>query len=264
MICLILRQLAQLCGETTGFRTNYNNLYLMDELYADQVSSSLPLGEVSTVTYANQQDGFLLGEMSAHVKAEFGALLEFNSRQEQHRERSPLGSRSMEQPPHIDGYTVGGLEEGWFLTYAGEWMYHYSYQPIIVVGRDDASCYSAQPIDLVLEDQERIAANRVMTKQTGRRALRPTPRDTSWSPHMRRLTFWGTNMPCVRNFGSAYLNTRAGWVVALPHLLLTEAPQTLKQHEDLEYIQGQLRVYDIGGGGIYEKSLVRAMEQFSD
>jgi hypothetical protein len=56
----------------------------MDEIYEDQVSNTLPLGEVSTITYANQQDGFLFGEMSAHVKAEFWALLEFNCRQEQH------------------------------------------------------------------------------------------------------------------------------------------------------------------------------------
>jgi hypothetical protein len=87
MIQLILRRPAQLCGEATGFRTNYENLYLMEEIYGDQVSDTLPLGEVSTITYANQQDGFLYGEMSAHVKAEFGALLKFNCRQEQHRER---------------------------------------------------------------------------------------------------------------------------------------------------------------------------------
>jgi hypothetical protein len=77
----------------------------MDEIYEDQVSDTLPLGEVSTITYANQQDGFLFGEMSAHVRAEFGALLEFNCRQEQHRERSPLGSLGKEEHPHMDGYT---------------------------------------------------------------------------------------------------------------------------------------------------------------
>jgi hypothetical protein len=92
MIRLILRRPAKLCGEATGFRTNYDNLYLMDEIYADQVSDNLPLWAVCTITYANQQDGFLFGEMSAHVKAEFGALLEFNCRQEQHQESSPLGS----------------------------------------------------------------------------------------------------------------------------------------------------------------------------
>jgi hypothetical protein len=52
-IWLILRRPAQLCGEATGFRTNYKNLYLMDEIYADQVSASLLLGELSTITYAN-------------------------------------------------------------------------------------------------------------------------------------------------------------------------------------------------------------------
>jgi hypothetical protein len=49
MIRLILRKPAKLCGEAIGFRTNYDNLYLMDELYADQVSDDLPLGEVSTM-----------------------------------------------------------------------------------------------------------------------------------------------------------------------------------------------------------------------
>jgi hypothetical protein len=44
MIRLILRILEQLCGEAIGFRTNYENLYLMDEIYGDQVSDTLPKG----------------------------------------------------------------------------------------------------------------------------------------------------------------------------------------------------------------------------
>jgi hypothetical protein len=118
MIRLILQRPAQLFGEATGFGTKYDNLYLMDEIYEDQVSDTLPLGEVSTITYANKQDGFLFGEMSAHVKAKFGALLEFNCRQERHRERSPLRSLGKEECLHMDRYTVA-LKEGWFLTYAG-------------------------------------------------------------------------------------------------------------------------------------------------
>jgi hypothetical protein len=219
---------------------------------------------VSTITYANQQDGFLFGEMSAHVKAEFKTLLEFKCIQEQHRERSPLDSHMKEERPgpHMDGYTVA-LEEELFLTYAGELMYHYSCRPIIVVGRDDDACYSALPIDLVVEDQKRIAANRgddntyettgIITRATG----------YFLEPHTRRLTFWGTHMPCVPNFGGAYLNTRGGWVVALQHLLLMEKPQTLKQPEELEYVQGELRKCSPGYGGIYDEAMVRAMDQFT-
>jgi hypothetical protein len=48
--------------------------------------------------------------------------------------------------------------------------------------------------------------------------------------------------------------------VALPHLLLMETPQTLKQHEQLEYTQGELREYDPSHGGIYDENTVRAME----
>jgi hypothetical protein len=184
-----------------GFRTNYDNLYLMDEINTDQVSSSLPLGEVSTITYGNQQDGFLFGEMSAHVKAEFRELLEFNCRQEQHGGRSPLGSRGTEQRPHMDEYTVG-LEEGWFLTYSGELMCHYSCQPIIVVGRDDTSSYSFLPIDLAVEDQKRIPANRGDDDTNGTTGFVTHSKGYFLEPHMRRLTFWGTHMPCVRNFGA--------------------------------------------------------------
>jgi hypothetical protein len=42
-----------------------------------------------------------------------------------------------------------------------------------------------------------------------------------------------------------------------------ETPQTLKQHEQLEYTQGELRQYDPTHGGIYDEDTVRAMEQFS-
>jgi hypothetical protein len=42
-----------------------------------------------------------------------------------------------------------------------------------------------------------------------------------------------------------------------------ETPQTLKQHKQLEYTQGELRKYDPFHGGIYHKKMVRAMEQFS-
>jgi hypothetical protein len=142
-------------------------------------------------------------------------------------------------------------------------MYHYSCQPIIVVGLDDTSCYSALPNDLVVEDQKRIAANRGDDDTNGTTSFTTHSMGYFLEPHTRRLTFWGTHMPCVRNFGGAYLNTRGGWVVALPHLLLMEKPQTQKQHEEMEYFQGQLRIYNVGDGGIYEKSLVRAFEKFS-
>jgi hypothetical protein len=79
----------------------------------------------------------------------------------------------------MDGYTVA-LEEGWFLTYAGELMYHYSCRPIIVVGRDYEACYLALPIDLVVEDQKpRIE---VMITPTGPPASPHTQRVTSWNP----------------------------------------------------------------------------------
>jgi hypothetical protein len=39
-----------------------------------------------------------------------------------------------------------------------------------------------------------------------------------------------------------------------------EKPQTLQQNEDLEYVQGKLRKYDLRDGGIYNNALVRAME----
>jgi hypothetical protein len=179
------------------------------------------------------------------------------------REELTVLARSVRQcTTRKSGYTVG-LEEGWFLTYARELMYHYSCRPIIVVGRDDTLCYSALPIDLVVEDQKRIAANRGDEDTNGTTGFTTHSTGYFLEPHTRRLTFWGTHMPCVRNLGGAYLNTRGGWVVALPHLLLMEKTQTLKQHEELEYVQGKLRKYDLGFGGIYDKALVRVMEKFT-
>jgi hypothetical protein len=162
----------------------------------------------------------------------------------------------------MDGYTVA-LEEGWFLKYAGELMYHYSCRPIIVVGRDDEACYSALPIYLIVEDQKRIAKNRGDDHTNGTTGATTHATGYFLEPHTRRLTFWGTHMPFVRNFGGAYLNTRGSWIVALPHRLLMERPQTLKQHEQLEYTQGEVRKYDPFHGGIYDEKMVRAMEQFS-
>jgi hypothetical protein len=201
MIRLILRRPAQLCGEATGFRTNYDNLYLLDEIYGDQVSDTLPLGEVSTITYANQQDGFLFGEMSAHLKAEFGALLEFNCRQEQQRERSP---------PVVSGKRNAPTWMGtpWHWRKGGSSHTRGNCRPIIVVGRDDKACYSALPIDLVVEDQKRIAANRGNDHTNGTTGVTTHATGYFLEPHTRRLTFWGTHMPCVLNFGGAYLNTR--------------------------------------------------------
>jgi hypothetical protein len=126
-------------------------------------------------------------------------------------------------------------------------------------------CYSALPIDLTLEDQGRITKNRGDDTTNGTTGVITHVTGYFLEPHTRRLTFWGTHMPCVQNFGGAYLNTRGGWVVALPHLLLMETPQTLQQHERIEYHQGVLRPYEdaIGSGGIYPEDLVRAMEKFS-
>jgi hypothetical protein len=87
-------------------------------------------------------------------------------------------------------------------------MYHYSCRPIIVVGRDDDACYSALPIDLVVADQKRIAANRGNDNTNGTTGVTTHTAGYYPEPHTRRLTFWGTYMQCVRNFGGAYLNTR--------------------------------------------------------
>jgi hypothetical protein len=102
----------------------------------------------------------------------------------------------------MDGYTVG-LKEGWFLTYAGELMYHYSCQPKIVVGWDDTVCYSALPIDRIVEDQKGIAANRGDEDTNGTTCVTTHSTGYFLEPHTRRLTFWGTHMPCVWNFGGA-------------------------------------------------------------
>jgi hypothetical protein len=106
----------------------------------------------------------------------------------------------------MDGYTVA-LEEGWFVTYAGELMYHYSCRPIIVVGRDDEVCYSALPIDLMVEDQKRITKNRGDDHTNRTTGITTHATGYFLEPHTRRLTFWETHMPCVRNFGGVYLNT---------------------------------------------------------
>jgi hypothetical protein len=121
----------------------------------------------------------------------------------------------------------------------------------------------ALPIDLVVEDQKRIATNRGDDHTNRTTGITTHATGYFLEPHTRRLTFWGTHMPCVWNFGGAYLNTRGGWVLALPHLLLMETPQTLKQHEKLEYTQGELRKYDPFHGGIYDEKMIRAMEQFT-
>jgi hypothetical protein len=103
-------------------------------------------------------------------------------------------------------------------------MYDYSCLPIIVVGRDDDACYLALPINLVVEDQKRMATNRGDDHTNGTTGIITHATGYFLEPHTWRLTFWGTHMPCVRNFGGAYLSTRGGWVVALPHLLLMETP----------------------------------------
>jgi len=119
----------------------------------------LALDEMSVWMYANQQDGYMMGELTRYIRTEFADIHHENCRRNTISERFNYDKILSEQHGSTDGDTAA-LGGGYFLTVAGEAYYRYRCRRLVVRARASPECYATLPISLYHNDRARYLTER--------------------------------------------------------------------------------------------------------
>ena len=141
------------CGSVI-YHTDFDNLFLTEDLWSEQLVRPLAASEVSIVTYANQQDKFLYGEIIDTIKDELRAMGVNQCKISRHIKQNEYARQAAEQQARLDGETAM-VSPNHFVTAAGEVWYSYQCRPVIVTAAPDNLCYNALPVRLRPEDERR-------------------------------------------------------------------------------------------------------------
>ena len=253
------------------YSTNYQKLYLTEELGARAFGRPLHPAEMSVTTYANQQDGFLYGQLTNYIQEEFQTIVRRECEQDRSARAAALAWKAAEQEAVADGKTTS-LGGAFFATAAGEVWYRYQCLAIEVRPRGTELCYGALPVRLNSADLERYMEVRHTKEQL---QARKEEGKVGWSleevpqfflePHTHRLTIDGIPMPCTSDFTPLYESSNGDWYragkdavpVQTPGFIGDERPETWADHFKV------LAELDFEKGGIYTSESVRAMDKFS-
>jgi hypothetical protein len=155
MIRLEMKEQISECGRVVT-TTDYDKLFLHVEVATQATDSRLrrPLNpaEVSVVTYANQQDGFLLHSMQQRLRKELTSVMRHRCEEEEAGRKVVYARLASERRAALDGDTVA-LDNGWFATASGEAWIRYLCRPVTVRAMESDRCYSSMPVDLTSEDR---------------------------------------------------------------------------------------------------------------
>ena len=254
------------------FETQYPQLFLTENLEHREFNRPLHPSELSTITYANQQDSFLFGELTALIKREYSAVRHKLCLQRNRQDKGAYARAAAEQKVLRDGETVY-LGEGVFALASGEVWYRYQCRPLQVVAINKDRCYDALPVRLSKQDEERY----YLEHQT-----RPSPSPSSWTtpanhtlnqvetefflePHSHLLITVASPMPCTPEFAPVYKNAYGHHIVVSPSLRRVPEPRAIYQFDqDQEQpLVGQASDYDFHQGGIYTPESVAQMENYA-
>jgi hypothetical protein len=150
MVRLILKRPMSLCGQLVYY-TNYKKLMLSDALHEPLFQRKLDLAEMSTITYANQQDGFLYGTLTEYIQKELKSVLQNECRRDERRRGTAYAAIAAEQKAAVDGET-SALGNSWFTTASGEAWYRYKCKQVVALAREKEFCYSSIPVELSKAD----------------------------------------------------------------------------------------------------------------
>jgi hypothetical protein len=267
------------CGGVM-YATDYDNLFLTEELDHPSFLRGLHPSEMSVITYANQQDGFLFGKVNENIQTEAIAVHREQCEKEGRRRGRDYARQAAEQHAVKDGETAH-LGNGRFVTAAGEAWYRYQCRQTKVQGRETNDCYNALPVRLSSEDLFLYAIAQGIPKEEAlfisesgglkgveKEVLEQVPGLTNefyLEPRSRRIVTTASVTTCAPPFSIMYENTRGRWIAhegerffmaAEPLLLDVEESSTRRvetMHEHLNFQQG----------GIYDSASVRRMDKFS-
>ena len=275
MVRLERNQPESICQQVV-FHTQYPHLLLTSALGHFEFNRPLHPSEMSTVTYANQQDSFLYGELTSLIKREYSAVRHHVCLSKMQHEKGAYAKAAAEQKALRDGETVF-LGEGMFALASGEVWYRYQCRPVQVIALNRDDCYDALPVKLMDDDYQRYLQMRTPPEQEPTPFLSwNTPRvidnETTFDPdpefflepHSHLLVTLATPTPCTPEFAPIYRNAYDQYIMASPTLRQVPKPVAIYDPKDEPppALEGKASSFNFHEGGIYTSNSVLKMEKY--
>ena len=242
------------CGHVVK-STNYDKLFVTEDLNADGFEAQLQPNQYSVITYVNMQDAYLHGHLTERIRQEFEAINDKDCHDRKLRHTRELDRLLANQNGATDGDTAH-LGEGTFVTTVGETWYQYKCRRIQARVRKTSQCYASLPVTLYPRDALLYAQAR---NQSANITL-----ELFMEPHSRKLTDRGVVTKCSTQFPALYRTCDDNWIQLLPHPTIAKPPQllTAEQFHNLAQDSYWYEDLDFEDGGIYGPTDVKEMEQF--
>ena len=268
LVRLIITGSANIC-HTPLYRTNYEDFYLANTAIARHIKRLVHPAEFAIASFAAGLNDYLYNRVTAELRREFNQVLANDCEQRRSYERTLFWQQWKE--PGMTTYILGN---GTFASSAGEVLYQYQCQPVVVKAVRAASCYQALPVvGITMESptlkevrrlrQEQTTASAATTALplTGEQPKEPTETPLLFvEPLTRRLTRHGIPASCSKMFEAKYQNARGQWIGADPEIEVTIAPEqpeiVMAQHA------ASVGKIDWSVGGLYSPHEVNAMERY--
>jgi hypothetical protein len=260
------------------YSTDYDNLFLTEDLFHAQFTRGIHPAEMSILTYANQQDAYLFGRIEDNIQREAISVNEHQCEKERRRRNQEYARQAAEQHVIQDGETAQ-LNDGQFVTAAGEVWYRYGCQEVVVRSRDTTSCYNALPVAMskeglftylmhhgvIEEEATEIASAGGLAEGSDRLEELPGGGNEFFlEPRSRRLVTTASVEVCAPPFTTMYQNTRGRWIAHEGERISMASEPLLLDISDLPVEREEGHVHlDFADGGIYDSEAVKRMDKFS-
>ena len=268
--------------------TNYAILYITEDLTKPEFARALPVQEQSISTYMNQQDSFIHDVLRDEITRTLNQAIRVACQQDEAKRRTAYARIAAEKSAALDGETVA-LDEGWFITRAGDGWHRYQCRRLYAEAVILDSCFSGLPVRMNDEDLaiyqrlnfmgppekarvndpkpasdvqvvEGTETNKVEEGHETKYDPLPADRQFFVTPVSHRLTLSGAPRPCVPNMPGLYRNKYGRWLAVSPGLTL----ETVNPSEKMNSTRHRLSAianFNAEGGGIYLASDMRLQEE---
>ena len=241
LVRLIRQEAVSMCGRVVH-STNYAGIYLYEQEKPRPFVRPIEAGEVSLTLYIKNRDDFLYDNIVTALEEEFRGILTSDC-----QSRSQRLKRDFWEQHQRPGATTWLVADDVFATAAGDVIYQYQCQSVLVRAVTLGQCYQALPVRLVQPRSDNAAE---------------AARQLYLEPLTRRLTHQGIEVPCSRLFRPKYRNTQGNWLVAAPEIIAATSPRlppTLEAHREIFQSRPDWSV-----GGIYTDETLEAAERYQE
>ena len=258
-----------MCGAVVT-PTEYDQLYLTEDLEHHLFQRPLPPSEGSPFLYANQKLHYSYEKLADGIEDAVLMLRTDACKRDQLKQVQEYANRAAEQRSVVDGDTVQ-IEGSTFATAKGEIWWVYKCRPLFVTARPTPDvCFDALPVTLSDDDLVRVLKN----KKRGNAAENPEVTVTELEfaknltlsglgyflePRTHRLLTAAVPDTCIPHLPAKYKNSLKTWIAYQGEFFSTIPPQTLSWAVTNSTFK--LKPY-YPDGGIYSGETVRRLEEY--